>query len=174
LHAALRAAVLADVWLIFARNQLLESLECGAVRESELALVVLDGCMYKHSQGVQQDHDEAARWYRLAGEQGNVNAQNNLGTMYADGQGVKKDDAEAVRWYRMTAEQLKDGQSFVAWALSSAGNLHHGPEVIGRLFLNGARILLGVLVGSRVGSYTSSGCMRGMMILPREYRNNKI
>ena len=111
--------------------------------------------MYKHGQGVQQDHDEAARWYRLAGEQGNVNAQNNLGTMYADGQGVKKDDAEAVRWYRMTAEQLKDGQSFVAWALSSAGNLHHGPEVIG-VFERGAYCL--GLVGSRVGSYTSWGC----------------
>ena len=61
--------------------------------------------MYKHGQGVQQDHDEAARWYRLAAEQGNANAQNNLGTMYADGQGVKKDDAEALRWWRKAADQ---------------------------------------------------------------------
>ena len=38
-------------------------------------------------------------------EQGNAEAQNNLGGMYAYGQGVRQDDAEAVRWFWQAAEQ---------------------------------------------------------------------
>ena len=45
------------------------------------------------------------RWYRLAAEQGDAGAQNNLGNMYRKGEGVPEDDAEAVRWYRLAAEQ---------------------------------------------------------------------
>ncbi len=38
-------------------------------------------------------------------EQGNADAQFNLGLMYYDGQGVRQDYAEAVKWYRQAAEQ---------------------------------------------------------------------
>ena len=41
---------------------------------------------------------------RLA-EQGDADAQYNLGVMYANGEGVPQDDAEAVRWYRLAADQ---------------------------------------------------------------------
>ena len=41
---------------------------------------------------------------RLA-EQGDADAQFNLGVMYANGEGVLKDEAEAVRWYRLSADQ---------------------------------------------------------------------
>ena len=44
--------------------------------------------MYKHGQGVPQDYKEVVRWYRLSAEQGDVQAQINLGNMYAEGQGV--------------------------------------------------------------------------------------
>ncbi|HEZ4111417.1 hypothetical protein CIJ63_00360 [Neisseria meningitidis] len=40
-----------------------------------------------------------------AAEQGNADAQNNLGAMYAEGQGVRQDDTEAVRWFRQAADQ---------------------------------------------------------------------
>ena len=43
-------------------------------------------------------------WLPLA-EQGNVNAQYNLGVMYENGQGVKQDYFEAVKWYRQAAKQ---------------------------------------------------------------------
>ena len=43
-------------------------------------------------------------WLPLA-EQGEANAQYNLGLMYDKGQGVKQDDVEAVKWYRQAAEQ---------------------------------------------------------------------
>ena len=51
------------------------------------------------------DDAEAVRWYRLAAEQGDATAQNNLGVMYGAGRGVPQDDAEAVRWYRLAVEQ---------------------------------------------------------------------
>ncbi|CKL08556.1 sel1 repeat protein [Neisseria meningitidis] len=40
-----------------------------------------------------------------AAEQGDADAQNNLGAMYAEGQGVRQDDTEAVRWFRQAADQ---------------------------------------------------------------------
>mgnify|MGYP003359089257 FL=1 len=43
-------------------------------------------------------------WLPLA-EQGNVNAQFNLGVMYYKGQGVKQDYFEAVKWYRQAEKQ---------------------------------------------------------------------
>ena len=38
-------------------------------------------------------------------EQGDAEAQYNLGFMYDHGQGVPQDDAEAVKWFRKAAEQ---------------------------------------------------------------------
>ena len=40
-----------------------------------------------------------------AAEQGNADAQFNLGVMYDTGQGVRQDYAQAVQWYRKAAEQ---------------------------------------------------------------------
>ncbi len=42
---------------------------------------------------------------RARAEQGDADAQFNLGVMSADGRGVPQDDAEAVRWLRLAAEQ---------------------------------------------------------------------
>ena len=61
--------------------------------------------MYNNGQGVPQDYQEAARWYRKAAEQGNANAQYNLGIMYYNGRGVPEDDSEAVRWFKKAAAQ---------------------------------------------------------------------
>ena len=61
--------------------------------------------MYDYGRGVAKDYAEAVRWYRKAAEQGNANAQYNLGLMYEEGLGVAKDGAEAMRWFRKAAEQ---------------------------------------------------------------------
>ena len=45
------------------------------------------------------------KWYTLAAEQGNADAQYNLGVMYDNGRGVPQDDKTAVKWYRLAAEQ---------------------------------------------------------------------
>lgn len=54
---------------------------------------------------VQQDYSEAAKWFRLAAEQGVTEAQHNLGVMYEKGQGVQLNLSEAEKWYRKAAEQ---------------------------------------------------------------------
>ena len=47
---------------------------------------------YAFGQGVPQDDGEAVGWLRLAANQGDTDAQHNLGVMYAEGRGVAKDD----------------------------------------------------------------------------------
>jgi TPR repeat protein len=48
---------------------------------------------------------EAVKWYRLAADHGDVNAQFALGKMYGQGKGVRQDHAEAVKWLRKAAAQ---------------------------------------------------------------------
>ena len=43
--------------------------------------------------------------YKASAEQGDAEAQFNLGWCYDDGRGVAKDYVEAVKWYRQAAEQ---------------------------------------------------------------------
>ncbi len=61
--------------------------------------------MYDNGLGVAQDYREAARWYRLAAEQGEEKAQSNLASMYHFGQGVLQDDVLAHKWADLAASQ---------------------------------------------------------------------
>ena len=54
--------------------------------------------MYRNGWGVLLDTKEAVRWWRLAAEQGYVDAQYNLGAIYEQGKIVTQDYEEAVRW----------------------------------------------------------------------------
>ena len=47
----------------------------------------------------------AAKWFRLAAEQGHVSAQAVLGEMYESGRGVPQDYSEAAKWHHLAAEQ---------------------------------------------------------------------
>ncbi|MGB7369299.1 MAG: sel1 repeat family protein, partial [Methylovirgula sp.] len=51
------------------------------------------------------DYATALRLWRSLADQGNADAQYNLGVMYANGQGVPQDYAEAAKWYRLAADQ---------------------------------------------------------------------
>jgi TonB family protein len=44
-------------------------------------------------------------WFRKAEEQGNADAQNNIGWIYQNGLGVPQDKSEAINWYRKAAGQ---------------------------------------------------------------------
>ena len=58
-----------------------------------------------------EDHKEAVKWYRLAAEQGEVNAQYNLGVMYVLGEGVIQDDVNAHMWLNIAASNgFKDAK----------------------------------------------------------------
>jgi TPR repeat protein len=61
--------------------------------------------MYFQGQEIPQDYKEAVKWLTKAAEQGNAEAQFNLGVMYAKGEGVPQDDKEAAKWYTKAAEQ---------------------------------------------------------------------
>jgi len=63
------------------------------------------GFMYARGEGVAEDDQEAAKWFRKAAEQGYAKAQLNLGLSYAKGEGVQEDDQQAVKWFRKAAEQ---------------------------------------------------------------------
>jgi len=73
--------------------------------------------------GVERNFPEAARWYRMAAEQGHVDAQYNLGVMYDNGAGggVKQDYQEAAKWYRMAAVQGSTDAQFNLGILYSRG-----------------------------------------------------
>lgn len=61
--------------------------------------------LYRRGQGVAQDFDEAARWYRIAAERSHPAAQYNLAVLYTLGRGRPVDMAEARHWYRLAAAQ---------------------------------------------------------------------
>lgn len=66
------------------------------------------------------DFATALREWQPLADQGDSEAQYNLGVMYNNGQGVPQDYAEAVKWYRLAAEQgLKEAQGGLAYLYTS-------------------------------------------------------
>ncbi len=63
------------------------------------------GRAYQDGNGVAQNNELAAKWYRKAADQGNATAQNNLGILYRAGSGVEKSKEEALKWYAKAARQ---------------------------------------------------------------------
>ena len=59
--------------------------------------------MYDFGRGVTQDYAEAVKWYRKAAEQGDSNAQYNLGVMYDNGEVVPENYVEAYKWANLAA-----------------------------------------------------------------------
>ena len=58
------------------------------------------------------DYNEAFKGWKLAAEQGDVEAQYNLGLTYANGEGVPQDLEAALKWWKLAAEQgSADAQS---------------------------------------------------------------
>ena len=51
------------------------------------------------------DYETALKEFRLLAEQGNAEAQYNLGNMYRSGLGMPQDYQEAMKWYRRAAKQ---------------------------------------------------------------------
>ena len=59
---------------------------------------------------------------RNAAEQGDANAQRELGCCYENGEGVPKNMAEAVKWYRKAAEQGDSQAQFCLGFCYDSGN----------------------------------------------------
>lgn len=63
------------------------------------------GEMYVKGEGVDQDFQQAAIWFRKAVKGNNAEAMFNLATIYEKGQGVHQDYNQATDWYRKADEQ---------------------------------------------------------------------
>jgi len=75
----------------------------AAERGNPIAQFVL-GTRYEQGEGVAQDYERAAYWYRKAAAQGDLNAQYNLGVLYFEGKGMAQDYEQAAHWFRKAAE----------------------------------------------------------------------
>ncbi len=62
------------------------------------------GEIYMYGEGIPQDYDEAAKWFRLAAEQRHRRARFMLGVLYWSGDGVPQDYDKAVKWFRLADE----------------------------------------------------------------------
>jgi TPR repeat protein len=58
------------------------------------------------------NYREALRWYRLAVERNNGDAEDALGDLYSEGHGVPQDKSEAVKWYRLGSAHGNASASF--------------------------------------------------------------
>jgi TPR repeat protein len=61
--------------------------------------------VYFDGLGLPQDYAKALRWFRLAADQGEPDAQYNLGLMRENGQGAPQDSVEAHMWLNLAAAQ---------------------------------------------------------------------
>jgi hypothetical protein len=60
---------------------------------------------------VPQDYAKAVAWYQKAADQGDAQAQNNLGAMYRAGQGVPQNDVAAYALYNLSAAKNSTASS---------------------------------------------------------------
>ena len=58
---------------------------------------------------------------KVKAEQGDADAQNELGCMYHHGEGVIQDDSEAVKWFRLAVEQKHADAQFNLGAMYALG-----------------------------------------------------
>jgi TPR repeat protein len=57
------------------------------------------GVVYELGLGVNQDYEEAVKWYRQAAAQGSAKAQYSLGDLYEAGHGVARNKVLAREWF---------------------------------------------------------------------------
>ena len=67
------------------------------------------GALYHYQK---ENYQEAAKWYRLAANQGHAGAQLSLGLLYYDGRGVPKDYVKAWAWINLAAQEIKEAVEF--------------------------------------------------------------
>jgi TPR repeat protein len=84
-------------------------------RRLSVALVVLVLLGTSWADAAAQTTVEEVVATRQLAEQGDAQAQADLGFMYTTGEGVPQDDVEAIRWYRLAADQ---GQARAHYMLS--------------------------------------------------------
>ena len=73
------------------------------------------GAAFENGLGCKQNYAKAAKWYKLAAEQGLNTAMANLAFLYLHGFGTRADKAEALKWFkRGAAAGCKKSKKIVA------------------------------------------------------------
>ena len=71
-----------------------------------LNFVTLFVCFFSlQGEGTEQNFAEAAKWWGLAAEKGNADAQTNVADCYFEGEGVERSHELAAKWYQKAADQ---------------------------------------------------------------------
>ena len=109
-------------WVIRAISALLRTLGVSAPLDVNSGVKAFDA----------GDYGRALRIWRPFAEQGDANAQFNLGLLYDYGYGMQKDHAHAVRWYQMAAERGQVEAQFQLGVMygSSRGVLQNYVEAV--------------------------------------------
>lgn len=92
------------------------------------------GAMYYSGDWLNQNYDEAVRWYEVAAERGNSQGMVNLGYCYSYGRGsLPKDQDKAFKLFAKAA--LLDGNPEALWKLGDAYRWGNGAEQDPRMAL---------------------------------------
>jgi len=81
-------------------------------------------CYYWGNGGIEQNHTESIKWFKLAAKQEHDDAQSYLGIMLYDGEGINKNVEEAFNWHERSANQ---GNAF---SQNSLANFYYNGEVV--------------------------------------------
>lgn len=81
--------------------------------------------------GVPEDPTKAAKWFRLAANQGHTKAQSTLGRLYLSGLGVPQDFSEALKWNKLAAARGDAGALFRLGVMHGLGKAC--PRIFSRL-----------------------------------------
>ncbi|KAG0198331.1 hypothetical protein BGX28_008244 [Mortierella sp. GBA30] len=73
------------------------------------------GYIYLKGLGVEQNHEEALRWYRESASLGCPSGQLNMGIFYFKGWAVEQDYAEATRFFTLAAQALPQAQLYLGY-----------------------------------------------------------
>lgn len=79
------------------------------------------GMLHARGEGVPQDYEIAAKWFKQAAEQGQRDAQATIGGMYARGLGVEQDYEQAAEWLLLAATQHHAPSQFEMGILHAKG-----------------------------------------------------
>jgi hypothetical protein len=60
--------------------------------------------MYANGKGVQQNYEEAGKWWVKAAEGDNLRAANNAAQIYRNGEGMRRDRTIADKWSKYVAD----------------------------------------------------------------------
>lgn len=71
------------------------------------------------------DYPQAAKYYKMAADQGQRDGEFGLAVRYVTGQGVPKDDGEALRWFKAAADQ---GHADAQYDLATMYEVGQGTE----------------------------------------------